>query len=55
MSRAMNLAEERSDPWLLDEEAWACPDRLTDADLFAEAGTRRRHGERLLDDPEDDR
>lgn len=55
MSRAMNSAEGRPDPWLLDEEAWACPGRLTETELFAEAGTRRRQGERMLDDPEDDR
>lgn len=51
----MGLAGERPDPWLLDEEAWECPGRLTDADLFAQAGTRRGSGERASDDPEDDR
>jgi len=54
MSRAMIR---HPDPagLLLDEEAWDCPGRLTDADLFAHAGPGWRRGETAADDPEDDR
>ena len=55
MSRAMTISEDRTDPWLLDEEAWASPGRLTEADLFAHASPGWRRGEAPLDDPEDDR
>jgi hypothetical protein len=55
MSRAMSMAQDRPDPWLLDEETWDCPGRLTDADLFAQAGTWRRRGDAPLDDREDGR
>ena len=40
---------------LLDEDAWDSPGRLTDADLFAHAGSGWRRADALLDDPEDDR
>ncbi|MDP3081814.1 MAG: hypothetical protein Q8M90_13400, partial [Brevundimonas sp.] len=55
MNRAMSLSEDRADPWLLDEEAWASPGRLTEADLFAHASPGWRRGDAPLDDPEDDR
>ncbi len=55
MSRAMSLADDRADPWVLDEEVWDCPRRLTDADLFAHASPGWRRGDGALDDPEDDR
>jgi hypothetical protein len=53
MSRAMSPSENPTDPGLLDEDAWDSPDRLTEADLFAHAGTARRLGG--LHDPEDER
>lgn len=55
MSGAMTRSHDRADPWLLDEEAWDSPGRLTDADLFAHASPGWRRGEGALDDPEDDR
>lgn len=54
MSPSMTRSKPLFDPWLLDEETWDAPDRLTDADLFAQAGEWRR-GAVALDDPEDDR
>lgn len=58
MSRAMtpshSAARDQADAWLLDEEAWDTPRRLTRAELFAHAGTGRRRSV-LFDDPEDDR
>lgn len=55
MNRAMTSRHDRSDPTLLDEDAWDSPGRLTDADLFAHAGSGWRRADALLDDPEDDR
>lgn len=55
MSGAMTRSHDRADPWLLDEEAWDSPGRLTDADLFAHASPGWRRGGGALDDPEDDR
>jgi len=46
---------DRIEPWLLDEETWDSPGRLTDADLFAHASPGWRRGAAALDDPEDDR
>ena len=55
MTHAMTVSEDRTDLWLLDEEVWASPDRLTEADLFAHASPGWRRGDAPLDDPEDDR
>lgn len=55
MSRAMTPSHERAESWLLDEEAWDSPRRLTEADLHAHAGADRRRVAAVLDDPEDDR
>ena len=55
MTRARSPSHDRADPWLLDEEVWDNPRRLTDADLFAHAGPGWRRGDAALDDPEDDR
>ncbi|GLS02479.1 hypothetical protein GCM10007859_25030 [Brevundimonas denitrificans] len=55
MSRAMTRSLDRADSWLLDEEVWDSPGRLTDADLFAHASPGWRRGDAPLDDPEDDR
>lgn len=55
MSRVMSLSPDRVDPWLLEQEVWDSPGRLTDADLFAHAGPGWRRGDTALDDPEDDR
>ncbi|MFN3670142.1 MAG: hypothetical protein ACK4VY_12600 [Brevundimonas sp.] len=48
----MSRSKAHFDPWILDEETWDAPDRLTDADLFAQAGEWRR-GPGAPDDPED--
>ncbi|MBU2397679.1 MAG: hypothetical protein KKB87_09580, partial [Alphaproteobacteria bacterium] len=55
MSRAMILSHDRTEPWLLDEETWDSPDRLSEADLYAQAGAGRPGGASALEDPEDDR
>lgn len=55
MTRAMTRTHDHAEPWLLDEEVWDSPDRLTDADLFAHAGPGWRRGETILDNPEDNR
>lgn len=55
MSRAMTLSDDRPDPWLLDEEVWDSPGRLTRTDLLAHAGAGWRRGTSALDDPEDER
>lgn len=54
MSPAMSHYDDRADPWLLDDEVWDSPGRLTDADLFAHASPGWRRGDAPLDDPEDD-
>lgn len=43
------------DVWLLDEDVWDNPGRLTGADVQAQAGPGWRRGEVALDDPEDER
>jgi len=55
MSRVMSPSFDGVDPGLLDPEAWDVPGRLTDADLFAQAGPGWRRGDTALEDPEDDR
>lgn len=56
MSHAMtpshSAVRDQTDAWLLDEEAWDPPCRLTRAELFAHAGAGRRRSA-LFDDPED--
>lgn len=58
MSHAMtpshSAVRDQTDAWLLDEEAWDPPCRLTRAELFAHAGAGRRRSA-LFDDPEDNR
>lgn len=51
----MSPSPDLIDPWLLDPDVWDSPDRLTAADLFAQAGPGWRRGDTGLDDPEDDR
>lgn len=55
MSRAMTSSHDRVDAWLLEDDAWDSPGRLTDTDLFTHAGPGWRRGEGVVDDPEDDR
>ena len=55
MRDAMTLSPDSADFWLLDEDAWDNPGRLTDADIHAHAGPGWRRGEVALDDPEDER
>lgn len=55
MSRAMTGNADRTEPWLLDQEVWESPGRLTETDLFAHSSSGWRRGEGALDDPEDDR
>lgn len=52
MSGAMTAFGDHPDPWLPDAETWDVPDRLTEAEMFAEAGAGWRRGEIGLDDPE---
>jgi hypothetical protein len=54
MSPAMTPARDRVDRGLLDEDAWDCPDYLTDVDLHAHAGPGWRREASVLDDREDD-
>lgn len=42
-------------PMLLDLETWDVPFRLSDEDLYLEAGTDHRAGGHPADDREDDR
>ena len=51
----MTIADVGAHPWLLDEETWENPGRLTAADLYAQAGADRRGVPNPLDEPEDDR
>lgn len=53
MSRAMNPFDEPAVPWLLDDETWDCPRRLTDFEAFAEAGPGWRRSDDRIHDPED--
>jgi len=55
MSRPMTLPPNPADQWLPDMDLWDTPDRLTDADIHAEAGPGWRRTALALDDPEDDR
>lgn len=53
MSRAMNQTDEPPVPWLLDDDAWGCPDRLTDLEVFAQTGPGWRRSDGRIHDPED--
>lgn len=44
-----------TDPLLLDIEAWEAPFRLSDEDLYAEAGADLRFLGHAVDEREDDR
>ena len=55
MSRIMTQRDERSEPWLPDEDIWDNPARLSAADLYMHAGTGRRGGGAVIEDPEDGR
>ena len=50
MSRFPRLPE----PLLLDREVWEAPVRLSDEDLYAQAGPDCRRAPRPLDEPEDE-
>ena len=53
MTRRLTPRRGRSDPELLDEEAWDAPARLTDDDLFTHGGGDWRRAAFDLEDPED--
>lgn len=53
MTRRLTSRDDRSDPRLLDEEAWDAPRRLTLDDLFTHSGDGWRRAGFHLDDPEE--
>jgi len=55
MSAAMPQADDRTPPWLPDEETWESPGRLTAAELYVHAGAGRAYGCGAVEDPEDER
>lgn len=55
MNRALPHDPDRIERWLLDEESWQSPDRLSESDLFAHASPGWRRGHAAMDDPEDER
>lgn len=55
MSAAMHRHRYRAEPALLDLDAFDTPVRLSDEDLYAEAGGSRRVGGDPFDEQEEDR
>ena len=55
MRRAMTRFREFLEPEMLDREVWEAPARLSDDDLYAQAGPDFRRAPCPLHEPEEDR